>query len=463
MITIFKKFFSLSLIFTIFICAGCGTSESIHKPVSSYYEEVFSSETDFDNAEENIEADENLSSEATNKFNGSTSAKTPLSNSSGGISSGGNTVSKQEDFLMGVWISCFEMPFVGADEKTATEKVDEMMKKVSSQGYDSVFCHVRPFGDAFYPSDYFPFSKYVSGTEGVNPGYDPLKIMINAAKKYKLEFHAWINPYRVSSSSSDPNTLSSENIAVKWMSDQSGRAVAVGDGIYFNPASSDVNKLILNGIREIISKYDVDGIHFDDYFYPTTNKSFDKKAYDQYKATTNKPLSLENWRRANVSRMVASVYNLCNKNNVTFGISPAGDISSNGTDRNYAVLYADIPLWMRTKGYVDYIIPQLYFGYKYPVAKSRYDRLLSIWSSLPKHKSLKLYIGLGAYKMNEPCDDEGEWHKDNTLMARQLADAYKSKFSGGVVFSYTASTHNSQHNMNQINNMFKEVEKIRSK
>jgi uncharacterized lipoprotein YddW (UPF0748 family) len=371
------------------------------------------------------------------------------------------TPSKNDGFsLRGIWISCFEMPFKSCKTKEdAKEKFGKMIKSVANQGYNAVFCHVRPFADAFYPSNYFPFSKYVSGTEGVDPGFDALQIMIDCAKAYGLEFHAWINPYRVSTSTTNADDLSKNNIAKKWLTDDSNRAVVSGNGIYFNPAEPDVQNLILSGISEIINNYKVDGVHFDDYFYPTTNKAFDNKAYSDYLSKNSEnPLSLGDWRRENVNTLVKKAYTLCKNKNLVFGVSPSGNISLNKTDKNYTKHYADVTLWMQTEGYVDYIIPQIYFGYNHTVPTAQYMYLLDIWSSLPRHDKLKLYIGLGAYKMDEDCTDKEEWHNDSTLLSRQTIDAKNKGANGIVVFSYSASVNSKNYNQIQIKNMFNTID-----
>lgn len=365
--------------------------------------------------------------------------------------------------LQGIWLSCFEMPFMWDKKTVAEQKIDALMQKISANGYNAVFCHVRPYADALYPSNYFPFSKYASGTAGADPGYDPLKVMLTAAKKYNLQFHAWINPYRVTKAGEGEEAIADSSIAKIWLNDGSGRAVNTAAGVYLNPASADVKKLVLNGVKEVLNNYKVDGIHFDDYFYPTTDQSFDAKAYTQYKQSAAHPLSLADWRRANVSALVASVYSVCKSKGVAFGISPAGDISLNKTDRNYTTLYADIPLWMSTPGYVDYLIPQIYFGYNYPKEKARYSTLLNTWVTLKRHSGIKLYVGLGAYKMDEPCEDSAEWQGDDTLLARQVTDAYNKGMSGAVAFSCSAVFSEKQHNINQMNNMYTAIKNIRSK
>ena len=373
-----------------------------------------------------------------------------------------NSISAPESKLFkGLWVSYYEMPFWSSSEEQAKQKFSNMMKKAAEQGYTAVFCHVRANADAFYPSKYFPFAMQLTGKAGGDPGYDPLKIMIWAAKKYGLEFHAWINPYRVSNVTTNPEDLAEGHIAAKWLTDESGRAVVSGNGIYFNPASTDVQKLVLYGIREILQKYDVDGIHFDDYFYPESiSEDFDARHYNKYLESTDKPLSLADWRRANVNALVSAVYRLCHSKNKVFGISPAANMSLDNSHDNYNRLYADIALWMRQEGYVDYILPQLYFGYNHPVAKSRYEYLLNVWAKLPKHKNLKFYVGLGAYRMNEECDDKAEWHHQTDLMARQATDAVKIGADGIAVFSYTASMLENPHNALQIKNMFDAINSI---
>ena len=383
------------------------------------------------------------------------SSGTASSDMSGSVGGTSSSAKKTDINFKGIWISYYEFPFWGSSEEQAKEKFSEMMKKVAMQGYNAVFCHVRANADAFYPSKYFPFAMQLTGKVGGDPGYDPLKIMIWAAKKYKLQFHAWINPYRVSNLTTNPNELAEGHIAAKWLADGSNRAVVHNGGIYFNPSSTDVQRLVLYGIREILAEYDVDGIHFDDYFYPENiTPEFDSVQYKEYKQAAEIPLSLADWRRANVSTLVSAAYNLCHQRSVTFGISPAGNMSLDNSHDNYNLLYADIALWMRSEGYVDYIIPQLYFGYNHPVARSRYEYLLNVWSALPKHKNLKLYIGLGAYRMDEACDDSDEWHYEADLMARQVTDARLKGANGIAVFSYTASMSENPHNALQIENMF---------
>lgn len=381
--------------------------------------------------------------------NSSGSAQTGASDSNSGFS------------FKALWVSYYEFPFWGSNEEQAKEKFRNMMRLAKRQGYTAVFCHVRANADAFYPSKYFPYAMQLTGKAGGDPGYDPLKIMIWAAKSCGLEFHAWINPYRVSNITTNPDELAEGHIAARWLTDGSNRAVVSGKGIYFNPSSTDVQRLVLYGIREILAKYKVDGIHFDDYFYPENiGEEFDSKQYVKYLQGTKNPLSLADWRRANVNALVSAVYRLCHSKKVVFGISPAANMSLDNSHDNYNLLYADIALWMREEGYVDYILPQLYFGYNHPVKKSQYDYLLKIWASLPKHKNLKFYIGLGAYRMDAEVDDKAEWHNESDLMARQAVDAKKAGADGIAVFSYKSSVSEKEYNLIQIKNMFDSINSL---
>ena len=474
-----KNWLCIVLTFALLLTNGCGGVDNVshsseNGDFTSYgfsdtLDSLYQSSESSPNAESEIssakseplktssqEADNTSSPSSKPKTSSAKSSSSKKSNTSSSLSSQKpSSATQKESIMKGIWISYYELPFWGCNEETAKEKFLNMMSLVSAQGYNTVFCHVRANADAFYPSKYFPFAKQLTGTQGVNPGYDPLKIMIWAAKRYGLEFHAWINPYRVSNITTNPEELAEGHIAAEWLNDGSDRAVVSGKGIYFNPSSTDVQRLILYGIAEILEKYEVDGIHFDDYFYPEgITENFDAGQYNSYLSQTKKPLSLADWRRANVNALVSAVYRLCHSKNVTFGISPAANMSLDNSHDNYNRLYADIALWMREEGYVDYILPQLYFGYEHPVKKSQYGYLLKVWSKLPKHKGLKFYVGLGAYRMNEDVADKAEWHNQNDLMARQAVDAKKAGADGIAVFSYTASMLENQHNYLQIKNMF---------
>ena len=339
--------------------------------------------------------------------------------------------------LRGIWISCYD--YISAAGKTRSEykaETDKMFKNIADCGFNTAFVHMRAFSDAFYESDIYPYSSFVAGTEGASLTFDPFKVILESAKKYGISVHGWINPFRVSTKN-DPSLLSASNPAKKILDggNSEGEVCILKNGIYYNPACVSNHKLILDGVREIIGKYDIDGIHIDDYFYPSTDKSIDSKQYSQYKASGG-ALSLAEWRRASVNSFVSSLYSTvkATNSNLTVSISPAAQIEKNKNE-----LYADCALWLSSKGYADIIIPQIYFGFEHETLD--FQSLLAEWAALPRNPQIKLVCGLAAYKCgkNDAYAGAGsaEWQENTDILARQLKCIRKNKnYSGFVVFSY---------------------------
>ena len=273
------------------------------------------------------------------------------------VSSDSNNIETETNNIemRGIWISYGELST--AFKGNFKNEIAGMFDNIKDLGLNTVFVHARAFCDSFYPSKLFPWSAYITGTEGVSPGFDPLKIMVEEAKKRDLEIHAWLNPYRISYKTEDVSTLANSSYIKQYMTKKpsSTLAVAYDGGLYLNPANADAEKLIIDGVKEILDAYDVDGIHFDDYFYPTMDSSFDQSDYSAYVNGKSNPLPLADWRRENVNRMLKSVYTTVKGygNDIAFGVSPAGN-----NERNYNELYADTDAWVNG-GYIDYIIPQI--------------------------------------------------------------------------------------------------------
>lgn len=351
-----------------------------------------------------------------------------------------NDSTQSAEYVKAVWITYYELSSFTQDndEQEFKKQISKAFKELESNGFNRVTVQVRPFADAFYKSDYFPVSAYCFKSQGSELLYDPLAIMTDAAHKYGLSIEAWINPYRVSSST-DFSELSDNNKAVEWK--DTDNLIVCDSGIYFNPASSEVTKLICNGVREIIENYQVDSICFDDYFYPDTDKSIDESSYNAYKENSGE-LSLEDWRRDNVSKMVKEVYSTVKSvnENITFGISPASDI-----DNDRDSLYADVEKWCTTEGYIDYICPQIYFGFlneNQPFMKTTKNWLQM--SDCTMYVSLPLYK---AGKEDEFAGDRGinEFVDNNNIIARQVT--YLSKLEsvkGFYIFSYSSLKDNDE-------------------
>lgn len=350
------------------------------------------------------------------------------------------TVVNNQGYVKSVWITYYELnSLIG--NKTADEfekDINTAFKQLYDMGFNTVTVQVRPCADAFYMSNYFPSSKYCFGQQGSQMLYDPLKIICSAAQQNDLKIEAWINPYRVSQDS-DVDALCETNIAKIWLNneDKKSNVYIAENGIYFNPSSSDVTELIVNGVKEIVSNYNVDAIHFDDYFYPTTDTVIDAVQYQQY-INDNGNLSLADWRRENVSQMVKSVYDAIKQTNenVLFGISPSANIES-----NYSKLYADTVKWASEEGYVDYICPQVYYGFKNETQPFMFTT--KRWISLCEKD---LYIGLPLYKTGKADEYASqtdttainEFIDNNNVISRQISYIGKlSKIKGFYIFSYS--------------------------
>ncbi len=339
--------------------------------------------------------------------------------------------------LRGIWISCYD--HVSAAGKTREEykaATDMMFKNIKDCGLNTAFVHLRAFSDAFYQSDIYPYSSYIAGTEGASLPFDPFAVMLESASAYGISVHGWINPFRVSTKK-DAALLSSKNPAkvIIDSGNADGEICILSNGIYYNPSCQSNHKRIIDGVREIISKYDIDGIHIDDYFYPSTSSAVDEKQYSQYKSDGG-TLSLSDWRRSSVNAFVSSLYSAIKAvdSSLIFSISPAAQL-----DKNFNEYYADCELWLSRTGYADLIIPQLYFGFEHETLD--FNSLLKKWSSLSRASGVKLACGIAAYKCalkdNYAGSGSAEWQNNTDILARQLKAIRNNKnYSGFVVFSY---------------------------
>ena len=339
---------------------------------------------------------------------------------------------KAEKEMRGVWVSYIELDMQTETDKSEAsfrEKFKNIAINSKNAGFNTLIVHVRPFCDALYDSKFFPYSHILSGEQRVNPGYDALEVMCEVCSQLDLDIHAWVNPYRISTDST-PQALSETNPYV--IDNEIGEETE--NGIFLNPANKMARNLIIDGVTEIVRNYDVDGIQFDDYFYPTQDSDFDATEYADYVETVGEMncMSIDNWRLANVNTLICDTYRAIHKisNDVDFGISPQGNIDNN------AKIYADVKTWCICKGFVDYICPQLYYSLDNPALT--FEDSLTAWSDLDINKSVKLYVGLAGYKANSDAD-EGTWLYSNNI----LADEYKiavnnEKVSGIMLYSYSA-------------------------
>ncbi len=363
---------------------------------------------------------------------------------------GENIASAKWNELRGVWVSTVANIDYPSQQTTDSEKLKkdiiEILDNCSDMGFNTVFFQVRPASDALYKSEIFPWSRYLTGTQGKAPdgGFDPLKFAIDEAHSRDMELHAWINPYRITNSSADNSRLASNNPAVLHpelvVTDDDGK-------MYYNPGDSASIKLIIDGAVEIAENYDVDGIHMDDYFYPSGGFN-DDGTYAFYK---EKYPDKGDWRRAMVNKLVKEMDIAVHKAkpNIEFGISPRG-IWANASDvpggsdtkggGSYDSIYADSKAWV-DNGWVDYIMPQIYWNIGYEIAD--YSVLCDWWSNVVDDTDVRLYIGEGAYRTTSSTLPA--WTGDNgteELRRHVELGREKKEIGGYCMFTYNTFLEN---------------------
>jgi uncharacterized lipoprotein YddW (UPF0748 family) len=307
-------------------------------------------------------------------------------------------------------------------------------------GMNAIIAQIRPATDAFYPSPYEPWSEWLTGKQGTppNPYYDPLQFMIEETHKRGMEFHAWCNPYRavfdIRKSSIAPTHVT--RLYPDWF-------LTYGDKRYFDPGNKEGQEFVVKVIRDVVNRYPVDAIHFDDYFYPyrIQGREFpDDKTYAQY----GNGMSRDDWRRSNVDSIILKLSKAIKEENrfCRFGISPFGiwrnkDKDPEGSETqagqtNYDDLYADILLWLKN-GWIDYVAPQIYFEFNHP--RAAYEVLLDWWSrhSYGKH----CYVGLGPYK----AGTNPAW-RDKTQLPRQIRAIRNTDNVQGMIYFSSKSFNN---------------------
>lgn len=319
----------------------------------------------------------------------------------------------------------------------------QILDDAKAMGMNAIVLQVRPAADAIYKSSINPWSKYLTGKQGVAPDsdFDPLKFWIDEAHSRGMALHAWLNPYRVTRKSSgelthDFSKLASTHPAVlhpEWV-------VKYKDGnMYYDPGLPEVRDHLVASVKEIIDLYDVDGIHFDDYFYPGTDFD-DSKSYAKYGAGFK---NIGDWRRNNVDTLVSTVYQTIKDKDpsIQFGISPFGiwandknhkEGSPTNGNESYFSQYADTKKWIQNH-MLDYIAPQLYWQIGYSVAD--YSKLVSWWVNVAKDTDVNLYIGHAAYRVGD-TDPKSPWYGVNEIYRQLTLNENYDQIKGSIFFRY---------------------------
>jgi uncharacterized lipoprotein YddW (UPF0748 family) len=356
------------------------------------------------------------------------------------------SISQPKYEFRGVWIATLnniDWPQNG-EVNVASQKADfiRQLDLHKKNGMNAVIVQVRPSADAFYPSPYEPWSQWLTGTQGKAPSpyYDPLQFMIEETHKRNMEFHAWINPYRadakIGSSSIAPEHITRKH--PEWF-------LTYGDKKYFDPSNKEAQDFVVNVVKDIVKRYDVDGVHMDDYFYPypLPHKQFpDEISYKK----SHSNLSKNDWRRSNVDSIIKKLDLAIKKEKpwCKFGISPYSVWRNKSQDpegsdthawqTNYDDLFADVLLWLE-KGWIDYVAPQLYqeIGH-HSIA---YEKLVDWWG---KHSyGRHVYIGHAIYRTSE---SRGPWKNPEELPNQIKIIRQNPNVQGSIFFSSNAFDRN---------------------
>jgi uncharacterized lipoprotein YddW (UPF0748 family) len=368
----------------------------------------------------------------------------------GAVGRCGTVPVRAERQLRGMWLTTvlnLDFPSKpGLPEATVKAEYERWLDLAVAQRHNAIFVHVRPSGDAFWPSPYAPWSDWLTGRrDNRSPGWDPMKFMVDEAHARNLQFHAWFNPYRGSQPAPDGGAgtdfaklapghplLAHRDWAIAYPTGKTGR-------LYFDPGNPAARAFVEDAMLDAVRRYDVDGVHFDDFFYPypELGQDFpDGASFAKYGAGRSRA----DWRRTNVDALVheMSVRIKQLKPWVQFGISPFGIWRNKSTDpagsasgglESYDAQFADTRKWVR-EGWLDYVVPQLYWTIGF--ARADYAKLLPWWSALVKGTDVQLYIGQADYRIGEP----GAW-SDPAELDRHLALDGRYGVQGEVHFSAT--------------------------
>ncbi|MCE4827607.1 cell wall-binding glycosyl-hydrolase Cwp19, partial [Clostridioides difficile] len=343
--------------------------------------------------------------------------------------------SSNDKEMRAAWISTvynLDWPKTKNNEAKQKKEYTDLLDKLKSVGINTAVVQVRPKSDALYKSNINPWSEYLTGTQGKDPGYDPLPFLIEEAHKRGMEFHAWFNPYRITMADESIDKLPANHPAKKnpsWV-------VKHGNKYYYDPGLPEVRKYIVDSIAEVVQNYDIDGVHFDDYFYPGVSFN-DTATYQKYGKGQNK----DDWRRENVNTLLrdvkASIKSI--KPNVVFGVSPAGiwrnkssDPTGSDTSGNesYVGTYADTRAWIK-QGLIDYVVPQLYWPIGLKAAD--YSKLVAWWANEVKGTNVDLYIGQGIYKQGQ--SSYGGQNIAKEIVQQVTLNRKYSEIKGSMYFS----------------------------
>lgn len=366
---------------------------------------------------------------------------------------------KKPNEVRGVWVSTvanIDTP-KGLPVEEYKAYLSKMIENIASYNINTIIFQVRPTSDAFYPSKLNPWSRFITGVEGQDPGFDVFAYVIETAKKYNIKVHAWMNPYRVSSASLEQLGKTKEEFLETLATNNFARlhpehTIVDGAGkIILSPSHPEVIDFVTKSIIEVAENYDIEGVHIDDYFYPYAKipETNEHEDYLKYRACESQ--TLDDFRRMNVDIMIKNIHdelkNLFSKTGkkVQFGISPfaiyrthssiveggweCGSYNSKGALQCYSELYSDVYKWMK-EHWIDYVVPQIYFPFERQDVT--YHDLTRWWSNIAKETDTILYIGTGLYQMGS----NEFWQNPDEIVNQLAFNQNFENIAGSIFFTY---------------------------
>lgn len=333
----------------------------------------------------------------------------------------------KEEELRGVFISYIEINkyIKNNNQELSKQNIKKMIKNIKEEKLNTIILQVRSSSDSIYNSKIFPKSLYLVNNE-YEEYFDVLEYFIKESHKNNIKVIAWINPYRVRTTE-DISKITPKNPVYKYLNTD---IVYINNGVYLNPSKKETKELIIEGVKEVL-EYDIDGILFDDYFYIDNN--IDLKDYEEY-IKNNDNITEQQYRLNIVNDLIKDVHKICKDKNISFGISPDGNI-----ENNYNKNYADVKTWLSSNEYIDFIMPQIYYGF-YNSTKA-YINTIKEWESIMTNDKINLYIALAFYKVGK--EDKyaragfDEWQKNDDIIMREVILSRNLKnYKGFTLFRY---------------------------
>ena len=344
--------------------------------------------------------------------------------------------------MKALFVSYLELnTYIKNQEKEKSQKnIETIVKNTKKNNFNTIILQVRSFDDAIYKTEQFPTSKSIVLED--NTSYDVLNFFIKECKNKKIDLYIWINPFRITR---ENENLIEDTYAYKM---KDTRVVQkVNNAYYYNPSRYETSTHIIEGIKELIKNYQFKGILFDDYFYP--NNDIDSEEYQEY-LNKNKEISESEYHLQTINNIIKKVYKSIKKENksIEFGISPDGNI-----DNNYDKNYADVKTWCSKNGYIDFIMPQLYYGF-FNTTRPYIDTMNN-WDDLITNKNIKLYYALAFYKNGQEDDyakdGKEEWVTNSDIIKKQVILARNTtNYKGFALFRYDSIFNKENYTQNTI-------------